>query len=301
MDVEVEPGIYVLAVSGGVDSVVLLNLLRAKYLKDKVSKHQFIIAHFDHGIRPDSKVDRLFVQGLAEKYDLPFVFDNGELGKDSSEALAREARYNFLNRVKVAAKAKAIITAHHQDDMLETAVINLLRGTGRRGLTALKSGSSIIRPMLHLSKNDILSYANGNHLEWHEDSTNLDTKYLRNHVRHNLLPKFSARERRQFLEHIENLKLLNDNIDEAMANHLHIHPAANILDRNWFNELPENVAKETMISWLKLRGVEKIDSKKIDILLLAARNLDPGKQVDIDKEHILRISRERLALLRSER
>src|SRR5437870_1107332 len=100
---------------------------------------KLIVAHFDHGMRPDSEKDRQFVQVVTEKYGLPFVFSEGRLGPKASEATARTARYKFLEKTKKAEGAKTIITAHHQDDVLETAIINLLRGTGRRGLTALKS------------------------------------------------------------------------------------------------------------------------------------------------------------------
>ncbi|QQS18837.1 hypothetical protein IPL68_02130 [Candidatus Saccharibacteria bacterium] len=87
------------------------------------------MAHFDHGIRPDSVEDRKLVQKLAKQYGLPFVYDRAELGAGASEAVAREARYAFLSRVKEAVGADAIITAHHEDDVLETIIINWLRGT----------------------------------------------------------------------------------------------------------------------------------------------------------------------------
>src|SRR5437764_343012 len=128
-----KPGKYVVAVSGGVDSVALLDMLaRSDDLK-------LVVAHFDHGIRKDSAKDRKFVEDLAKNYDLPFVYEEGHLGSGTSEAVARGARYDFLHRVKKSHGAQAIITAHHQDDVLETAIINLLRGTGRKGLTSLTS------------------------------------------------------------------------------------------------------------------------------------------------------------------
>jgi tRNA(Ile)-lysidine synthase len=129
MDISVEPGRYVIAVSGGVDSVALLHALTKRPALD------MIVAHFDHGIRPESAQDAAFVRTLAESYGLPFVTDRVELGPDASEASARQARYSFLRTLQRQYDATSIITAHHQDDLLETAIINLLRGTGRRGLT----------------------------------------------------------------------------------------------------------------------------------------------------------------------
>src|SRR5690606_5271626 len=106
--IKIRPGKYVVAVSGGVDSMVLLDLLRQK------PKLELIVAHFDHGIRPDSAEDRKLVQRVAKHYDLPFVYAEGKLGPKASEALAREARYAFLRRVQAEQGAEAIITAHHQ-------------------------------------------------------------------------------------------------------------------------------------------------------------------------------------------
>src|SRR5688572_27728765 len=133
MKINVAPGKYIVAVSGGVDSMVLLHLL------SQHSQSELIVAHFDHGIRPDSAEDRKLVEKTAKKYGLEFVYREGELGPGASEAEAREARYGFLQIIKVKHNAKAIVTAHHQDDMLETAIINMLRGTGRKGLSSLVS------------------------------------------------------------------------------------------------------------------------------------------------------------------
>src|SRR5438445_4950610 len=121
MDVLIpKPGSYAVAVSGGVDSVVLLDILA------KRDDLELAVAHFDHGIREDSVEDRHFVEGLAKNYGLPFIYEEGSLGPKSSEAEAREARYKFLRQAQKKAGAKAIITAHHQDDLLETAILNML-------------------------------------------------------------------------------------------------------------------------------------------------------------------------------
>src|SRR5690348_16932946 len=113
MDISIKPGKYIVAVSGGVDSMVLLNLLA------KSKGLDLIIAHFEHGIRSDSKEDLELVRAAAAHYGLPFVWEHGHLGPNASEAAAREARYTFLRRVRAEHAAKAIVTAHHQDDLLE--------------------------------------------------------------------------------------------------------------------------------------------------------------------------------------
>src|SRR5690606_36249858 len=117
--VRLEPGHYVVAVSGGVDSMVLLDVLAKKY-KGR-GKTALTVAHFDHGIRQDSAYDRQLVSEMAAAYSLPFVFARGELGAGASEAAARAARYEFLREVQKRAGSRGIITAHHHDDAVETA------------------------------------------------------------------------------------------------------------------------------------------------------------------------------------
>lgn len=141
MRVNILPGKYIVAVSGGVDSTVLLDLLTQK---DGV---QLVVAHFNHGIRPAANRDEAFVRALAAKYDLPFEVGHGELGPRASEADARQARYSFLKQIEEKHEAYALITAHHQDDMIETALINTVRGTGPKGLIAITASTGVLRPL----------------------------------------------------------------------------------------------------------------------------------------------------------
>lgn len=180
------PGSYVVAVSGGVDSMALLHLLRKNPGLD------LVVAHFDHGIRDNSSEDRKFVQTFAKANGLKFVYEEGNLGAGASEARARDARYKFLHKTVEDTGSAAIVTAHHQDDVLETAIINLLRGSGRKGLTSLGNRPGIERPLLSVPKRDLVAYAKDQGLRWREDSTNQDLDYLRNYVRHRLLPRFDA-------------------------------------------------------------------------------------------------------------
>lgn len=292
MKVTVNPGTYVVAVSGGVDSMVLLDLLA------KTPKLKLIVAHYNHGIREDSDLDRKIVQDAASKYKLPFVFDEGKLGQNSSEALARDARYTFLNKIKEAAQANAIITAHHEDDMLETAVINLLRGTYRHGVTSLKSKPELLRPLLHTTKEQIKNYAKENKINWREDYTNEDDKYFRNHVRNNILPRFSLEQKNKMLEHIDTLRQLNETIDRIVS------PAISDkmkLDRHWFTMLNHDVAKDIMAMWLNAHGAKDVNSKNLELLVQAAKTYEPGKKIDVDKNFVLRVQKEQLALLVHER
>lgn len=213
----VERGRYVVGVSGGVDSVVLLDVLR------KRPHLELIVAHFDHGIRKDSRQDRVFVQQLAMSHNILFEFDNGHLKPNTSEATAREKRYMFLRHTCNKYNAEGIILGHHQDDLVETAVINLLRGTGRRGLNSLRSHKTLVRPLLDVSKAHIINYAQKQGLIWREDPTNLDLSYLRNHVRHRILANTSNNVKEKLARIIVRQSAVNQQLDIAIQTWLNQH------------------------------------------------------------------------------
>ena len=272
--------------------MVLLNML------SDLSQLNLVVAHFDHGIRQDSSMDRDLVQAVAKEYGLPFVFAEGHLGSSASEAVARETRYKFLESAAKDAGAQSIITAHHQDDLLETAIINMLRGTGRRGLTSLKNQPGLLRPLLEFSKAEIIDFAKKHKIQWREDSTNQDINYLRNYVRRKILTRFSADQKNLLLEHINKLSSLNVDIDKLIVDLATSQPE---LDRQLFISLDHNIARDLMAGWLRVNNVTTIDSKRLELLVRAAKTYAPGKQQDIDKGHSLRVGKDRLALVGGER
>ena len=295
MRLEVESGTYVVAVSGGVDSVVLLELLR------RLPDVKLVVAHFDHGIRDDSSDDRLFVQALASQYRLPYVYKEGNLGPTASEAIARDARYAFLRQVMRTADAKAIITAHHEDDMLETAILNILRGTGRKGISSLKNTQDIIRPLLAIPKQDIIAYAKDQGLIWHEDSTNASSVYLRNYIRHKLMPHFDMQARQQLRQLIDSTAGANEEIDAILAGWLMLQPSADTLNRHEFVMLPHEVSRELVAAWLRAHEIRSFDKKTIERITAAAKTYTPGKIIDVDVAHIIRVDKDILALTLRER
>lgn len=301
-----EPGSYVLAISGGVDSVSLLHALHKLQLETKKHKvkdntptpnnFSFTVAHFDHGIREDSHHDRKLVSDLSQQYRLPFVYESGHLGAGASEETARNARYEFLRKVQKAARADAIVTAHHQDDLIETAVFNLLRGTGRKGMSSLADLPHMRRPLLHANKAEIHAYAQDQGLVWHEDSTNSDISISRNYIRKVLLPRIGPTGRASLLDAINHIKVLNKAIDDDLMVYLHSQPSRQTLDRHMFALLPHVVAKEVMAGWLRSHGVTAFDSKMLERLVVLCKTLAPGKQIDIDASFRLLVGRESLVL-----
>ena len=282
------------AVSGGVDSVVLLHML------GEIPDVELIVAHFDHGIRPDAAEDRVFVQALARQHKQPFIYDEGRLGPKASEATARSARYDFLNRVKQEQGVQAIITAHHQDDLLETAIINLLRGTGRKGLSALADRPELRRPLLGVSKRDVLAYADKHQLQWREDNTNSDETYLRNYVRRRLLPRLGQKDRARLLKTIKNSAVTNQEIDTLLVKYW-LLTDEKTLDRQQFVAAPHDVSVEIMAAWLRSAGIRDFDSKTLNRLVIAGKTARPGGRFDVLHAVSMRVNKDDLALVGVER
>ncbi|MGP1993620.1 tRNA lysidine(34) synthetase TilS [Zobellia laminariae] len=180
---------FLLACSGGLDSTVLVDLC-AK------SKLDFTIAHCNFNLRGDaSNVDEEFVRNLAAHNDKIFLVTNFdttgyvEENKVSIQIGARELRYRWFAEMMRKNDIKTLVTAHHVDDSLETFLINLSRGTGIDGLTGIpEKTDTVSRPLLRFSRSQILEYAQSQKLQWREDASNADTKYLRNKIRHEIVP-----------------------------------------------------------------------------------------------------------------
>ncbi|MBI4033624.1 tRNA lysidine(34) synthetase TilS [Candidatus Saccharibacteria bacterium] len=300
MDLKVPEGKYLVGVSGGVDSMVLLDILtkqaksqklKAKSFKPSASSFQLVVAHFNHGIRPDSGKDEEFVRQTAEKYELPFEVGHGKLGPDASEEQARKARYRFLNKIKQKYKAGGIVTAHHQDDLIETAFLNILRGTGRRGLTAIGENPDIIRPLLHLSKKDILAHAKAHKLKWREDPTNRDEKYLRNFIRLKIVPRLSETQRRQFLQGIRELRVKNRLINQEVENLSQKIVKGKAIERSGFIALPAEIAREVLMHFLRQNNIRNFDKKTVERLMVAIKTAKAGTTHDVIREVNLEITR----------
>ncbi len=295
MDFELLPGKYVVAVSGGVDSVALLHTLAWR------PELELTVAHFDHGIRSDSREDQRLVAELADLYHLPYVYREGNLGARASEATARQARYAFLHEVRQASRARAVITAHHQDDLLETIILNLIRGTGRRGLSSLKSTDIVKRPLLHVPKKELLRFAEREGLSWREDSTNQDESYLRNYVRKNIMPRFATADREALLALSRRTHELNNLISKETSTYLHLQPKATSLDRHQFIMLPHAAAREIMAEWLLAHADAELSRQMLERLVTAAKTGRSGSRVDINNGYWLVINRANLALEPRER
>jgi tRNA(Ile)-lysidine synthase len=178
-----------LATSGGLDSIIMAHLFHQL-------NYKIAIAHCNFQLRGvESFEDQKFVQEYADANGIPlFVtqFDTKAFAEDykvSTQVAARELRYNWFYELLETENYDYILTAHHADDNLETFLINLSRGTGLEGLTGIpEQNENIIRPLLLFSRQEIENYAKENNIQWREDSSNASDKYLRNKIRHHLVP-----------------------------------------------------------------------------------------------------------------
>jgi tRNA(Ile)-lysidine synthase len=178
------------AVSGGVDSMVLLSLMA-------LSGRDIAVAHCNFGLRgEEADEDEVMVRQTAEKMGVPFFnrrFDTiAEMERtgDSVQVAARRLRYTWFEELCREHGYTVVAIAHHADDSIETFFINLLRGTGLKGLTGISIvNGRVIRPLLFATRRDILDYAAANKIHYREDSSNRSTKYLRNKIRLGLIPR----------------------------------------------------------------------------------------------------------------
>lgn len=272
MDISnLEPGKYVLALSGGVDSVSLLDLLMQQPLVG------LVLAHYNHGIRDDASEDEHFVHAVAKSYNLRLEVGRGRLGAGSSEELARQKRYQFLDGVAKKHNARSIITAHHQDDLIETVFLNILRGTGYRGLTAIYLNPKVKRPLFKVPKKDIMEYAKKRKLKWVEDSSNQDTKYLRNYIRKYVTPKLDQSQREKIVKIVEKVAKSQANIENELAK----MSQNSQINRQQIVDLPLQVGNELITYWLRQLGGLEYDRPTIERLNLVIRTASPGTKHNV--------------------
>lgn len=188
---------YWIAFSGGVDSHVLLHVLASHQHQLESKKIQAV--HINHSLSPNADQWAERCQKMCEQLKIEFVVIDVDatprLG-ESPEARARTARYEAIS--KLVRKGDCLLTAHHQDDQVETLLLQLMRGSGPKGLSAMPEFSSfsngmMARPLINVRRDDVLSYAVKNQLKWIEDESNRDVKFDRNFIRHEVIPRLQQR------------------------------------------------------------------------------------------------------------
>lgn len=234
---------YLLAVSGGADSMVLgylFNELRNSGL-------EFQVAHINYKLRgEDSDSDQKVVEDFCKKHNIKFhlyqVLEKDEKPENSIQLWARELRYQFFRKIQKKENLDFLVTAHHLNDQLETFIINLSKASGINGLSGIPANeNNILRPLLNFSKDEIYQFAKENNIIFREDLSNKKSDYLRNKIRNEIVPKLSETND-QFLENFrKSISFLNQTKD-------FVHDQIEIIEKNLsvFNKEHKILSKEKL-------------------------------------------------------
>ncbi len=260
----------VVGVSGGPDSVCLAILL-------KEMGYEVMMAHLNHQLRGStSDEDAVFVRSFAELLRVPCVIEEAEISRQGNlEANSRTARYSFLENIRKRWGAQAVAVAHHQEDQVETILMNLHRGAGLRGLAgmAIRSGD-VIRPLLFVTKKNILDFLKKRGQAFRHDESNDDLRFFRNRLRHKIIPQFKKENpyfSEELLEVSDQARQKLEETTRKAKNWLKINQHQNHLDRESFGFLEPMVKGEVLIQIL---GTPHLYSKNINKL---AAFMETGK------------------------
>lgn len=227
-----------LAVSGGLDSMVMAHLFLA-------SEYSFGIAHCNFGLRGiESDGDEKLVCDWASENGVEYHVKHFQLGEGSIQLAARNARYEWFNELLEEHNYHKIATAHHLNDSIETSLLNLSRGTGIKGIGGIQSNSEkVIRPLLFATKDELTAYAKEEAIEWREDDSNTKTEYSRNLIRHKVVPilkELNPSLNETFSNTSERLQLANDlvqlKVEEMKSAHLSKENGLWKLDTSWIQQ-----------------------------------------------------------------
>lgn len=270
----IEPGDRVIcAVSGGADSVALLFAL---YLLREKLGVTLEAAHFNHRLRPgEADRDQQFVEALCHQLDIRLHIGSGEVvpGEKGLEAAARDARYRFLEALN-----GKIATAHTADDNAETVLMHLVRGTGLKGLGGISPvRGKLIRPMLTVTRQQVLDFLKEYNLFWVEDSSNETDVFLRNRLRHHVMPLLQ-KENPRLSENLSAMALRLRQ-DEQLLN-----PPADVpqfLEIAQVKALPEALRNRTVAAFLKQCGVKEPDSSHIAQTMALLYSGNPSARISL--------------------
>lgn len=263
----VQPGDHVIcAISGGADSVALLF---AMYLLREKLRIALEAAHFNHNLRGDeSQRDEEFVRQLCDRLDIPLHVGTGciEAGKKGLEAAARDARYAYL--LSLGGK---IATAHTANDNAETVLMHLVRGTGLKGLGGIvPMNGRLIRPMLNVTRQEVLAFLAEYNLSFVEDSSNNSDRFLRNRLRHNVMPLLEG-ENPSLVENLSAMALRLRKDDQLLEELAQDSATVNVTK---LRALPESLRSRVIVNFLKNGGVREPEAEHIDAI---------GRLIDSDK------------------
>ncbi|MBL9113537.1 MAG: tRNA lysidine(34) synthetase TilS [Verrucomicrobiaceae bacterium] len=267
-------------VSGGVDSVVLLHVLK------EIGFKNLIVCHLNHQLRPkEAEKDEYFVRRLAEK--LNFTLDVAEVdvagyaaeNKLSVELSARVLRYQYFEMCAEEHGADKVFLAHHADDQAETVLMNVLRGTGVTGMAGmrfmnqLEGGLKLVRPFLGVRRSEIEDYAKAGKINWREDASNASSDYTRNRLRHEALPLLSEIMQRDTVTRLVSLAELAREDDDALnvlameAREACADTGGGTLKCSELKKQPRAIQRRVVLNWLRTSSVPGVGMAEVEAVL----------------------------------
>ena len=273
-----------IALSGGPDSVALL--LEMKRLEEEGKIREIAAAHLNHGIRGNEALDDArFCRELTKKLSIPYFEEYSDVPaaalqrKMSIEEAAREIRYAFLERIRLENGFSCVATGHHADDQAETVLMHIVRGSGLEGLCGMRFRTgTVIRPLLHVGRERIRAFLAERGQTFQEDSTNAETKHLRNAVRAELIPlleRWNPQIRQAILRMSENVTE-----DCAFLTEVSENAYQNVISRKEIAELDPAIRMRVLKRYLPYDSFDRRDLETLDSLLTAQtgtyRNLKEG-------------------------
>jgi len=295
-------GKIVIGVSGGPDSVCLLDALYK--LKEKYDL-QIIVAHVNYGLRgKDSDSDEKSVKKLAEKYSLPIEilsftkYEKSEIRNTISEEKLRKIRYAFFEKVSKKNKADAIAVGHNLNDQAETVLMRILRGTGLRGLGAIRfatrrdptaqpkrnaDGPLLVRPLLNIPRKEIIAYLRSNKIPYRTDKSNLSADFTRNKIRNKLLPQLEKEFNPNIQETLYKFSASTADDYDFIARFAKVWLAANkALKVSSLNDLHSSIRREVLRQAIEKHSpnLREIESAHIEeILKILKSNKSKRQQI----------------------
>ncbi|MFA5692001.1 MAG: tRNA lysidine(34) synthetase TilS [Acholeplasmataceae bacterium] len=275
--------VYILAISGGVDSMVLLDL----FIKNNF---KIVVVHFNHQVRDESILDHELIKDITTLHDVCYHYIKLSIKSGNFQAEARKERYNNLIKLSRKYNTNNIVTAHHLDDLAETILIKLIRGSNLLGYSSMRESTLIndinyLKPLLTYPKESLIKYANLNKIKYNLDESNLEDSYLRNRIRHNVMP-FIKNERNSldnFLSFSKQTYLASKYIRTKTLSFLNKKDEFSFSS---FNKLDLTI-KMDIIAYL----LEKINSQrtyqKIETILKQLSSKKPNINITLSKDYKL--------------
>lgn len=261
------------AVSGGADSMALL---WAMYLLKDQLGIVLRAAHYNHGLRgEESDRDEAFVRDFCDRFDIPLAVEKGtvQAGKKGLEAAARDARYTFFETLP-----GIIATAHTADDNAETVLMHLVRGTGLKGLGGIAPvRGRIIRPMLNVTRQQVLTFLDEYHIAYVTDSSNDTDVFLRNRLRHHVMPLLKQENPRV----AQNLSAMSQRLREDEQALSVTDDFSNGLEVDALLTMPAAMQNRTVAAFLKHCGVREPEAEHVALVRALALSANPSARADL--------------------